>query len=123
MAAMFTYQHEVSHEWQRRAALRAYHAGHIPKEELCDADFLLRAAAEHHGEASKRNCPICGLDMREVRWVYSEKLGRRTGTARSEAEIDTLVGEVGPITVHKVEVCPHCHWNHLLQEWTATPVR
>ena len=90
---------------------------------MCIRDsFLFRAAAQHHGEDSARPCPVCGEAMRDVRWVYSEKLGRRTGTARNEEEIDRLVAEVGTLTVHVVEVCPACKWNHLLQEVTAVPV-
>lgn len=116
---MVRYVHEVSHEWRRRNTLRAFRQGHVLIDELCDADFLLRAAAEHHGDASISNCPVCGEAMRDVKWVYSEKLGRRTGTARSDDEIERMVEGVGPITVHVVEVCQHCKWNHLLKEFTA----
>lgn len=119
---MFNFEHEVSHEWQRRTALRELSQGRLRVDDACDADFLLRAAAEHHGVDSPRPCPVCGAPMREVKWVYSEKLGRRTGTARSDEEIDRLVAEVGPITVHVVEVCAACKWNHLLKEVTAVPV-
>lgn len=122
MTRMFTYEHEVSHEWQRRHTLRELKRGHMPIDVACDADFLLRAAAQHHGVESSRPCPVCGGAMRDVRCVYSEKLGRRTGTARSEAEIDRLAAEVGALTVHIVEVCPSCKWNYLLQEVTAVPV-
>ena len=122
MARMFTYEHEVSHEWRRRQTLRELKMGRVPMRDVCDADFLLRAAAQHHGEDSARPCSVCGGAMRNVRWVYSEKLGRRTGTARSEDEIDRLAHEVGPLTVNVVEVCPVCKWNHLLQEVTAVPV-
>lgn len=117
---MFEYIHEVSHEWQRRVALRQ---GHSLIDAHCDADFLLRAAAEHHGTDAPRPCPVCESDaLRVVTWVHSENLGRRTNTARSEEEIDRLVAEVGPITVHVVEVCPTCKWNFLLKELTAVPV-
>ncbi|WP_342318652.1 DUF5318 family protein [Corynebacterium mayonis] len=122
LAPMFAYSQEISHEWQRRVTLRDYRRGNISREEICDADFLLCAAAEHHGAESARPCPICGKTMRVVTWVYSEKLGRRSGTARHDEEIDALVTEVGPITVHFVEVCSHCRWNHLLKEVTASPV-
>ncbi|SDM00709.1 hypothetical protein SAMN04488535_1544 [Corynebacterium mycetoides] len=119
---MFAYTREVSHEWLRRTLLREFHAGRVPVDEVCDADFLLRAAAEYHGHDAPRPCPICGKTMREVSWVYGDNLGRRSGTARSEEEIGRLVDEVGPITVHVVEVCPHCRWNYLLREVTAAPV-
>ncbi|MCP1388673.1 DUF5318 domain-containing protein [Corynebacterium sp. TA-R-1] len=116
---MVSFIHEISHEWQRRTTLREFRQGRVLIDEICDADFLLRAAAEHHGQASARECPICGKEMREVTWVYSERLGRRSGTARNEDEIARLVAEVGPITVHLVEVCAHCKWNYLLKEFTA----
>ncbi|WP_414646315.1 DUF5318 family protein [Corynebacterium sp. UBA2622] len=119
---MFAYDCEISHEWERRATLREYMRGRVPADELCDADFLLRAAARYHGVPSDRPCPVCGREMSVVAWVYGDNLGRRSGTARSEEEIDALVGEVGPITVHTVEVCVHCRWNHLLREVTASPV-
>lgn len=120
---MIAYTHEVSHEWLRRVTVRDFHQGSLLIDDLCDADFLLRAAAEHHGEDAQYPCPICGADsLRVVKWVHSEKLGRRSNTARSEDEIALLVGEVGPITVHFVEVCPACKWNYLLKEVTAAPV-
>lgn len=119
---MFRLSAEVSHEWERRTTLRDYHAGRIPKEELCDADFLLKAAAEHHGTDSARPCPICKGVMQDVLWIYGDNLGRRSGTARSEAEIDEITGQVGLITVHRVEVCRRCGWNHLLTEARAEPV-
>lgn len=110
------YAHEVSHEWRRRRVFRGL--------SLIDAhlnpDPLLLAAAEHHGEPASSPCPHCGSeDLRVVKWVYSDLLGRRSGTARSDEEIARLVDEVGPITVHFVEVCRPCGWNFLLKEVTA----
>ncbi|MCT1426161.1 DUF5318 family protein [Corynebacterium sanguinis] len=122
MKSVFVYSREVSHEWRRRTILKDYAAGRLTLEEVCDADFLLRAAAEHHGVDAARPCPICARDMREVKWIHGENLGRRSGTARSSEEIDRIVSEVGPVSVHVVEVCPHCRWNHLLREVTAFPV-
>lgn len=61
--------------------------------------------------------------MRNILWVYGEDLGRRSGSARSEAEIEELIHEVGPFTVHKVEVCGTCRWNHLLSTSEAIPVQ
>lgn len=119
---MFGYTHELSHEWERRTTVRDFHAGLLPIDAICDADFLLKAAAEHHGADSERPCPICERTMQVVTWVHGERLGRRSNTARSEEEIDRMVAEVGPITVHFVEVCRHCGWNYLLKEVTAAPV-
>lgn len=103
--------------------LRDYREGKIPRDEVCDADFLLKAAGEHHGEDSPRPCPVCESTMRDVLWIYGENLGRRSGTARSAAQIDAIVAAAGPVTVHRVEVCLRCGWNHLLAESTAVPVQ
>lgn len=120
---MFKLVHIVSHEWERRSVLREFRVGKKSRDELCDADFLLRAAGEHHGVDSDRPCPICEKTMRTVLWVYGDNLGRRSGSARSEAEIAELIDETGgPFTVHTVEVCGHCRWNHLLSTAEAVPV-
>ncbi|HZK31945.1 MAG TPA: DUF5318 family protein [Corynebacterium sp.] len=112
---MIIYRNEVSHRWQRQMLLRAFHEGKIPRDNLCDADFLLLAAARHHGHPVERPCPVCGRDsLHEVRWIYDERLGRRSGTARTEKEIAEIAKAVPYITVHLVEVCLHCQWNHLL---------
>ncbi|APT93812.1 hypothetical protein CPHO_11870 [Corynebacterium phocae] len=112
-------KHLVSHEWERAHVLREFRAGRVPREEICDADFLLRAAAQYHGTPAPRSCPVCKGEMKQTFWVYGQALGRRAGSARSVAEIAELAGEIIPsgqeFTVHKVEVCPHCRWNHLLE--------
>ncbi|MDO5033157.1 DUF5318 family protein [Corynebacterium sp.] len=108
----------VSHEWERAHHIRQFRQGVLSREEICDADFLLRAAAEHHGTKMARRCPVCGESLRLTRWVYGESLGRRAGSARSEEEIAAFAAEGLVFTVHEVEVCRACHWNHLLS--TAT---
>lgn len=114
MIGVFQLIGEVSHEWQRRMTLRGFHSGAVRRDDICDADFLLKAAGKHHGSAAQRPCPVCTAEMREVLWIYGENLGRRSGTARSAEEIDSIVSDVGPVTVHRVEVCQRCGWNHLL---------
>ena len=99
---MFGYTHELSHEWERRTTLRDFQAGLVLIDAICDADFLLKAAAEHHGADSDRPCPICESTMQVVTWVHGERLGRRSNTARSEEEIDRLVAEA-KIALNDVE--------------------
>ena len=113
------YKHKVSHEWERAATLRELRAGRITQESVCDADFLLCAAATHHGVDVTRACPICEGALRNTRWVYGETLGRRAGSARSEQEIAEFVAEGLEFTVHTVEVCIGCRWNHLLSSEVA----
>lgn len=120
MAGDVRYTEVVSHEWERAATLRDLRAGRVLRDDLCDADFLLRAAAEHHGEPAPRRCPVCeSADLKLTRWVYGDELGRRAGSARSEEEIADLVAEGLEFTVHLVEVCRACRWNFLLCTATA----
>lgn len=122
---MITYSHEVSHRWARAMILRQMDTGHVRSADICDADFLLVTAATYHGDPAGHPCPVChGENLRIVRWIYGDMLGPRSGTARSESEIDSIVAELagqgvpkgkdGEVTVHVVEVCPACRWNHLL---------
>lgn len=116
------YKHVVSHEWERAAHLRDFRAGRLSRAQVCDADFLLRAAAEHHGVDSPRPCPVCDGPLRLTRWIYGDNLGRRSGSARSEQEIADIASEGLQFTVHRVEVCLKCHWNHLLTSALAYAV-
>ena len=113
------YRNEVSYEWERAQHLRELRAGKVKREELCDADFLLRAAAEHHGVDMQKPCPVCGEELRLTRWVYGDSLKRRAGSARSAAEIAEMAAEGLEFTVHFVEVCSACRWNHLLRAATV----
>lgn len=115
-------RNEVSHRWEKRMLLRAWNEGKIERDAICDADFLLVEASKYHGYPAERPCPICeGDTLREVNWIYGENLGARANTARKETEIVRIVGEVGPVTVHLVEVCTRCRWNHLLASGAAEP--
>lgn len=127
---MLNYRNEVSHRWTRAMTLRQVRAGYTPAADVCDADFLLVTAAKYHGYSVDRPCPICDRDaLREVRWIYGDTLGSRSGTARKEAEIATIVAELegarvpkgkdGTVAVHLVEVCTKCRWNHLLTTGVA----
>lgn len=111
----------VSHQLARKRLLAQVRLGAVSRESACDADFLLVTAAKFHGRASKSVCPICeSHELRVVLWIFGEHLGRMSGTARDTAEIAHIAQQRGGFTVHTVEVCPECRWNHLLQAATAT---
>lgn len=107
----------VSHRLERARALAQYRGGQVRKEMLCDAPFVLIAASEFHGQAADYPCPICeGENVRVVYWIYGDELGKISSSARSVEEIDALASKGLSFTVHTVEVCPDCRWNHLLSE-------
>lgn len=100
--------------------LRKWQKGEIRREEICDAEFLLMTAAKYHGTPASQACPVCGADgLRVVQWIHGEQLGRMSGTARSDQEIAKIAATGREVTVHTVEVCPECRWNHLLRAVTA----
>ncbi|AGG67929.1 hypothetical protein H924_12540 [Corynebacterium callunae DSM 20147] len=114
------YRNEISHQLARRQTIRQFRAGLVSQASICDADFLLVTAGRYHGQPASYPCPICESDqLRIVLWVYGEEIGKAAGSARSEEEIALLVAKAPQCTVHTVEVCPACKWNHLLKAETA----
>ncbi|QMV84153.1 DUF5318 family protein [Corynebacterium hindlerae] len=117
---MVVFSAVVSHQLPRKRVLRQWRAGLKRKEELCDADFLLVTAAKFHGQPAQTPCPVCESEnLRVVLWIFGEHLGKMAGTARDLSEIERIALTHKPFTVHTVEVCPDCRWNHLLQTATA----
>lgn len=121
----------ISHDLDRRRTLRSLRVGEIPRAEACDAARALRSSAEVLGVRSEAPCPVCGTgELREVAWIYGSSIGEKSGTARSLSEIRAIVATLFPdgsvhsdtdLTVHTVEVCLECGWNHLLREDTYGP--
>lgn len=55
--------------------------------------------------------------MTLVSWVYGEGLGPVAGSARTPEELVRLAESREEFTVHVVEVCRTCSWNHLVQSY------
>lgn len=117
------YSDVISMKMQRAHALQQYRAGLRSRAQLCDASFLLRTAARYHGRPAQAGaCPICqGDELKDLTWVYGEEIGRHAGSARSQEEIAQWADSGKCFTVHTVEVCPECGWNHILVSRTAGP--
>jgi hypothetical protein len=108
----------VDYALQRRAALADVAAGRTATADACDAGVYLLQAASYHGRPTTRPCPLCHRDpLVEVLWIFGERLGSAAGSARSADEIHRLADAVSEFTVHVVEVCRSCRWNHLVQSY------
>ncbi|NIH77724.1 DUF5318 family protein [Amycolatopsis viridis] len=108
----------VDYVLQRRALLADVRAGRVGTRDVCDADPYLLRAARFHGEPSEAPCPLCGkAGLTNVSWVFGEQLRHVSGSARTPTELARLAGSVGEFTVHVVEVCPACRWNHLVRSY------
>ncbi len=116
----------VDYALRRRSLLADVYAGRVDVAEVCDANPYLLRAAKFHGRGSEVTCPICRKEqLTLVSWVYGDGLGPVAGSARSPEELTRLAETCEEFTVHVVEVCRTCSWNHLVQSYVLgkTPTR
>ena len=108
----------VDYALRRRAALADVAAGRTPATDACDAGPYLLQAASYHGRPTSTPCPLCRRDeVVHVSWVFGDRLGSASGSARSAEEIAGFADALDEFTVHVVEVCRTCRWNHLVQSY------
>lgn len=108
----------VDYALQRRSLLAEVYAGRTGVSEVCDASPYLLRAAKFHGRGSSVVCPICRKEqLTLVSWVFGDKLGPISGSARTSEELVRLAAAREEFSVHVVEVCRTCSWNHLVQSY------
>ncbi|HHX84916.1 MAG TPA: DUF5318 domain-containing protein [Actinomycetales bacterium] len=108
----------VDFSLRRRGVLSELRDGRLSLREVCDADVYLQRAAGFHGVATETLCPVCRKEnLTEVSWVFGDDLGPASGSARGEEEITQLALTHDAFTVHVVEVCRSCSWNHLVESY------
>lgn len=108
----------VDYALQRRALLAAVHSGRVGQTEVCDAGAYLQRAARFHGSTVDQSCPVCRRDqLAQVSWVFGESLRHASGSARSADDLEQLAAHHPEFTVHVVEVCRTCGWNHLIRSF------
>ncbi len=110
-----TQRQVVDYALRRRALLAAVHSGAVAVAEVCDAGPYLLRAARFHGEPTEQICPVCRKErLTLVSWVFGEALRHAAGTARGPDELERLAALHTDFSVHVVEVCRSCRWNHLV---------
>ena len=78
-------------------------------------DPYLKRAAQHHGEETNRDCPVCRRKkLKELRYVFGDQLGQYSGRIKSLKELEEMENEFGEFRVYTVEICLECGWNHLV---------
>ncbi|WP_411741141.1 DUF5318 family protein [Rhodococcus sp. IEGM 1408] len=103
---------------RRRGVLAELREGALGLNEVCDADVYLLRAAGFHGVVTDTVCPVCRKEnLAEVSWVFGDDLGAASGSARGADEIEQLALTHDAFTVHVVEVCRSCSWNHLVESY------
>ncbi|AWK75103.1 DUF5318 domain-containing protein [Rhodococcus sp. NPDC019627] len=108
----------VDYALQRKSLLAEVYSGRTGVTEVCDASPYLLRAAKFHGKGSDVVCPICRKEqLTLVSWVFGDKLGPVSGSARTAEELVRLAATQEEFSVHVVEVCRTCSWNHLVQSY------
>lgn len=103
---------------RRRGVLADLREGRLSLREVCDADVYLLRAANFHGVGTDTVCPVCRKEnLTDVSWVFGDDLGQASGSARGQDEIEQLALTHDGFTVHVVEVCRSCSWNHLIESY------
>ncbi len=113
-----TQRQVVDYALRRRSLLAQLHAGRVGVTEVCDAGPYLLQAAKFHGEPSDVTCPVCRKErLSYVSWVFGDALKHAANSARSSEELARMATMFEEFTVHVVEVCRTCNWNHLVQSY------
>lgn len=108
----------VDYALRRRSLLAEVYSGRTGVSEVCDANPYLLRAAKYHGKPSSVMCPICRKEqLTLVSWVFGDHLGAVSGSARTAEELVMLAARFDEFSVHVVEVCRTCSWNHLVKSY------
>jgi hypothetical protein len=114
----------VDYALRRRSLLAEVYSGRTGVSEVCDANPYLLRAAKFHGKPSSVMCPICRKEqLTLVSWVFGDHLGAVSGSARTAEELVMLASRYDEFSVHVVEVCRTCSWNHLVKSYVLGAVR
>ncbi len=114
---MWSQREVIDYALQRRSSLQALRrpGARLARMEACDADPMLLRAAKYHGELAKVPCPVCSSDeLVNLQYVFGDQLGQYSGRIKRTAELEEMAHEFGEFKVVVVEVCQHCHWNHMI---------
>ena len=105
----------VDYRLDRRRLLRAFRAGSLDREDVCDAQIEVLRVAKNYSSAAPVRCPVCDeRSLRHVRFVFGPRLPANGRCINSAAELERLAQKSGTYHCYLVEVCLDCRWNHLL---------
>ena len=108
----------IDYRMARRALLRDVEVGLRSIEDVCDAHPDLIRAGTHIGTPVRDACPICDEDsLRQVTYVFGGRTPTPGGRAIPRDSLPRQVQRHGDLNVYTVEVCPDCHWHHLLESY------
>jgi len=108
-------RHVVDHTLARRDAILEIRRSGGFSFRSHDTDPYLLRAARFYGQVTDRDCPICGVeDIVELTYMFSRELGQASGRVIQPEKLPSLSRNYGFLSIHTVEVCQECGWNHAL---------
>lgn len=110
----------IDYRMARRAVLRDLESGLRSVQDVCDAHPDLVRAGANIGTDVDDACPVCDEDtLRHVTYIFTGRAGKKGESGRAVPG-DSLAAQVkrhGDLNVYTVEVCPACHWHHLVESY------
>lgn len=117
-------QGRIDYRMARRALLHGVRDGLQSPQDVCDAHPDLVRAGKHLGASVAEPCPICEEpELRHVTYIFTGRATKKGESGRAVAR-DSLRNQVkryGDLNVYTVEVCPRCHWHHLIESFWLRP--
>jgi Family of unknown function (DUF5318) len=110
----------VDYSLAKRALINQVRTGLASWTDICDAHPELMRAAQHVGEPTRRECPVCqDAKLKLVTYVYGDGLKHDNGRVWPlDVGLDMAADRPGS-WCYVVEVCTECHWNHLHEAFVA----
>jgi hypothetical protein len=107
---------DVDYRLARQAVIDYWKNGKIERENLCDAQPMLKRNAIHCGVPIEERCPICELgEVYYVTYVFGPRLPAHGRCISTKGELQRLKGRKTKLSAYVIEVCSNCGWNHLVR--------
>ena len=107
---------DVEYRLARQAVIDHWKNGKIERENLCDAQPMLKRNAIHCGVSIQEGCPICELgELYYVTYVFGPRLPAHGRCISTKGELQRLNDRKTQLSAYVIEVCPDCGWNHLVR--------
>ena len=108
----------------RNSVVKEFRRGRLSRHDVCDAHPELLRNAVHCGRPAAEQCPICAdADqpgaMVLVTYVFGSRLPPSGRCITSLKELDKFRRGTREVAAYVVEVCPDCHWNHLVRTFAV----
>ena len=107
---------DVEYRLARQTVIDYWKNGEIERENLCDAQPMLKRNAIHCGVLIGESCPICDSgEIYYVTYVFGPRLPAHGRCISTKGELQRLNDRKSQLSAYVIEVCPDCGWNHLVR--------